>query len=224
MSRCARPDLRELVPWLVNGSLEPTERSEIERHLEACDECAAEVERYEELALGLRDEAVEPPTPHPAQLEALFARLDRGDRGTEATSRPRWPSRLRILGRATPTPVRWLVAAQLASVLLLLLAADASGPSPGRFKTLSEPATAGVVGAGAARVVFAPETTEAEIRGLLLEARAEIVAGPSPHGVYTLALAPGSGSGSTESTVALLRSRAGVRFAEPLVTTDGSRR
>ncbi len=218
MSSCRRPELRELVPWLVNGSLDPTERSELELHLTACTECGAEVRRYEELATALEKDAAAAPSPHPAQLEVLFARIDRGEQADGVAEKRRWPSRLRQLGSATPAPVRWLVVAQLAAVLLLWVAGDATGPRPRIFRTLAEPATTRVA---AVRIVFAPDSTEAEIRRLLLEVRAEIVAGPSPLGAYTLALAPSSAGESSDAIVAVLRSRPGVQFAEPIPTRDG---
>ena len=162
------------------------------------------------------------PSPHPAQLESLLARLDRGEVGAEESPRrERRESRLGALGRATPGPVRWLVAAQFAALLLLFLAGPGIGPRPVTFRTLSEaaePRTAAV------RIVFAPEVTEAEIRRVLLEARAEIVAGPSPLGAYTLALGPASAGESTEAVLELLRARPSVRFAEPVAGADAPRR
>jgi hypothetical protein len=98
-------------------------------------------------------------------------------------------------------------------VAVLLGAASAPPRAPG-FRTLSA-AEAGSA-TPALRIVFAPDCSEAEMRRLLLEVRAEIVAGPSPLGAYTLALRPLPVGESPEAVVELLRARPAVRFVEPI--------
>ena len=219
VSRCERPDLRELVPWLVNGSLEPAERAQLDRHLRDCAECLEEVRRCEELGSALREATPVAPSPHPAQLEGLLARLDRDEpESAPGAADARRRSRFADLRRATPRPVRWLVAAQLAA-LIVLAAGVAAGPRAVSFRTLADPPTPRVA---AVRVVFAPETTEAEIRRVLLEVRAEIVGGPSPLGAYTLALPPAPVGESTDAVLGLLRARPAVRFAEPILAADAN--
>ncbi|HEX6200130.1 MAG TPA: zf-HC2 domain-containing protein [Thermoanaerobaculia bacterium] len=146
----------------------------------------------------------------------------------------------------TAPPVRWLMAGQLAAIAVLGVAlvtaflvlggGEGSGTDPvgpGRtFRTLTDTpaagapapaestATAPVPAAGSTRirVVFDPSLTEADIRALLLELRAQVVGGPSPLGAYTLEV-PAGGADADPPEVVLdhLRAQPGVRFAEPAV-------
>ena len=146
----------------------------------------------------------------------------------------------------TAPPVRWLMAGQLAAIAVLGIALVAAflvlgggegggtdPTEPGRtFRTLTDTpaaptesiestATAPVPAAGSTRirVVFDPAFTEADIRSLLLELRAQVVGGPSPLGAYTLEV-PAGGADADPPEVVLdhLRAQPGVRFAEPAVT------
>jgi hypothetical protein len=143
---------------------------------------------------------------------------------------------------ATAPPVRWLMAGQLAAIAVLGVAlvmaflvlgggegsgadpADPVGPD-GTFRTLTDapaapPGSVAVPADGSTRirVVFDPALTEADIRSLLLELRAQVVGGPSPLGAYTLEV-PAGGDDADPPEVVLdhLRAQPGVRFAEPAV-------
>jgi anti-sigma factor RsiW len=194
----------ELIPWYVNGSLEPGERELAARHLAECAACRAEVEREQRLAAACRE--VEPPAPalHGAQVERLLARLP----PSRWADLPRWARRL--------------LAAQAAALVLLVAGAAALWRQRAEpvFRTLSAPVAAQPAAAGAARlrVVFAETATEAEIRRLLGGVRGELVGGPSPLGVYTVAL-PSDGE-PIAVVLAHLRAQPQVRFAEP-VTGSG---
>jgi hypothetical protein len=61
------------------------------------------------------------------------------------------------------------------------------------------------------------------MRALLLEARAEIVGGPSPLGAYALALEPGVAGDSPEAVLSLLRADSRVRLAEPVTDAADAR-
>ena len=102
----------ELVPWYVNGSLEPGERDLVARHADECSACRAELEQERRLAAACRE--LDPPAPalHPAQVARLLARLPRS-RWQEL---PRWARRL--------------VAAQAAAVVLLAAGAAALWRAP----------------------------------------------------------------------------------------------
>jgi anti-sigma factor RsiW len=207
-----------LLPWLVNGTLAAAERRRLEEHLAACPACREELGQCRRLAEELARCAPPEPAPHPAQLARLVERIRSGgaELGDEiaAARNPRWTPRR--VWRATPAAARWLLVAQAAALVAALglftwrlRASDAEA-----FRTLSSP-TAPAARADV-RVVFAPAASEAEIRSLLLEARAEIVGGPSPLGTYTLALAPAPAGESVAAVVALLRANPRVRLAEPI--------
>src|SRR5690554_6131177 len=54
MSTSEHPD--ELLPWYVNGSLEPQLRAQVEEHLQSCARCRAEVAFLETVRKGIRSE------------------------------------------------------------------------------------------------------------------------------------------------------------------------
>ncbi|MCL4836405.1 MAG: zf-HC2 domain-containing protein [Thermoanaerobaculia bacterium] len=212
----------ELLPWLAGGALEPAELALVERHLEGCAACREEAARCRAERGLLRAEAAPPPVPHPAQLERLFDRIDRGegpeDEGDE-TARPAARTRRAGWLRRTPAPARWLLAAQLAALagLGLWTLWDRPDIEPS-FRTLG--VAAAPAPAGDLRVVFSPTASEAEIRSLLLSMRAVVVAGPSPAGAYTLVLPADE---SRDAAVDLLRADPRIRLAEAVVGRDATR-
>jgi hypothetical protein len=206
----------ELLPWLVNDTLEGAEREALEKHVATCRECRAEEERCRAVAALVRAAEVAP-SPHPAQLTRLVRRVDE----LEATRSRR--SMVALLG-GTPMSVRWALAAQAAVLVLLLGIIFWPSPRPG-FRTLSDPTPASVdvaPGQRLLRVVFTPTATEADLRRLLLEVQGEIVHGPSPLGAYTVAV-PATGAGAEPLSLVLdhLRDDPHVRLAEP-VTGGGA--
>ena len=208
-------EVDRLLPWYANRTLAPAERLRVEAHLGRCAACRAELERCDETRALLAAEPVGLPAPHPAQIARLLDRLDE----PEAPEAPSRRSVLRTLARSTPRAVRYLVLAQAALLALAvgagLRTSATEGPSTtARFHTLS--AAAPKLDRGDVRVVFAAEATEEQIRKLLLDLRAEIVAGPSPTGVYTLALPAAPAGEPVAVALELLRRNPRVRFAEPV--------
>lgn len=203
----------ELLPWYANGTLELEEEQAVEGHLGGCGECRDELERCRRMGELVRRSAVTP-SPHPAQLERLLARVDEEEHGARGS--------LRRLVEWTPRPVRWAIACQAAVMVVLLALVWPSGPAA--FRTLSDPVprvgerVVAVAPAGArVRIVFAPTATEEEIRRLLLEVRGELVGGPSALGAYTIAVpTAGPGAEALPRVLAHLRGEELVRLAEPV--------
>ena len=201
----AHDEVRALLAWHANGTLEAAERTRVERHLEECAACREELGLYRgvgEAVHHTRDATWEPPAD---QLDRLLDALPAEDRfGPSAVAS------LRRWWEAVTAPTRWVLVAQtaLAFVLAVLLV---RAPEP-RFQTLTS-SEAGDAVAARLEVAFAPEVPESELRALLLSAGASIVRGPSPRGVYGLALDEGS---DVPAVVAALRRDARVRLAEPL--------
>ena len=176
----------------------------------------------------MRAEAAPAAAPHPAQLARLLARLDAApadpDDEVDGGAPPPAAARGRRRGRAfagTPPAARWLIAAQLVALagLALYSARPAAAPLPRTgYRTLS--AATAAAPRGVLRVVFAPGTSEAELRALLLSVRAEIVGGPSAAGAYTLALDGAGAAEPVDEVLGLLRADPRIRFAEPAVGTD----
>lgn len=66
--------LRGWLSLAVAGALEPHEQAELDRHLTACAECAAEMERWRALAGGLK--RLPTPQPSPMLVERVRARIE----------------------------------------------------------------------------------------------------------------------------------------------------
>ena len=111
-----------LLPWYVNGTLDAVERNEVERHLEGCERCAANLASLTDIGLAVQNAGPTPLIPEP-DAGVLFETIDR------AASRRR--RRLAVYGLAASL----IVAAVVMSVLL-----PAGGPpdtSPAQFETAS---------------------------------------------------------------------------------------
>lgn len=207
----------ELLPWYLNATLGADEQGEVERGLATCPACRAELARCRTLGAAVRAEAerrgAESWAPSRHHLAGVLARIDAAER------RPRTPFALHRLSawiRDTPPPVRWVLAAQGVAVLALVAALVGRRPAPASYETLSRHGLA--VGAERAlvHVVLAEDATERRIRDLLLGVGGAVVEGPTPRGVYTVALpfAP-SDRARLEATVARLRAEPVVRFVAP---------
>lgn len=172
--RCA-----ERLPWYVNGTLAPDEVRRLEAHLTECADCRRELERCRALA-SLYDGAEElAPAPHPSRVARLWARAE-----AENVAPPsRFPWRIVALAEA---------AALIAMLAFGLHAARNVTPAvdaPARFRTLGDPSPPPARSdAVVLRVVFEPDTPERTIRRILRSLDATIVSGPTPLGVYTLAV------------------------------------
>lgn len=230
----------ELLPWYVNGTLEPGEGECVEAHLAVCPACRDELALCREMAAAIPAGESLAPAAHPARLARLMERLGdpvadrhRAAGGAGLGGRLRW---WRGSVAEAAQPVRWLMAGQLAAITVLGVAlvlvvlalgdGEGSGAPAGRtFRTLSDAPAAAPSGSGPAaasahariRVVFDPALTEEGIRSLLLELRAQVVGGPSPLGAYTLEVPTGSSEDDPlEVVLGYLRAQPAVRFAEPV--------
>lgn len=230
--RFSHQECWELLPWLANGTLDPEEAARAEEHLALCAICREELRACRELAATLAGAdavAVDPD----AGLERVMARIEAAEseengHRRSGRRRGRLGDRLRVLLAASPRPVRAALAAQgaiaAAALLALALAAAPRPPAPGAaaYRTLSAPAVQASADAVRLRVVFADGVTEARVRGLLVDAGARIVDGPSPYGVYTVELR--DGAAGADGTVARLAADPAVRFAEPAIAAAPVRR
>jgi anti-sigma factor RsiW len=229
----------ELLPWYVNGSLAQRERERVEAHLAACPRCRQEERVCRRTAAEIAGAGEVAPSPHPIQFQRMLARVDESER-EERQRAGGWPllAPFRSLVQATPRPLRGALVAQAAVIVLLVgfLAWDAlragpvspTAPAAGTpaagavYRTLSDPA-APPVPTLRLRVMFSPQATEREIRGLLLGIRGEITAGPSRLGAYTVEVQAAEVPAGDPAGVVLarLRSEPQVMLAEPATGDPG---
>ena len=183
----------ELLPWLVNGSLDGEEARTVEGHLADCVTCRRRQAELRLLAEAVAAE-VTPTVSAQRSLELLRPRLNDGVR---QAPRPR---------RAA----RWASVAAAASVAIALLAWGWMARPRPAFRTLAAPEALAAEGPQL-RVLFTEDASEREIRGLLHEIGGEIVAGPTPLGLFTIELPRGS---RPSPVVERLRAHPRVRFVE----------
>jgi anti-sigma factor RsiW len=192
----------ELLPWLVNGRLEPPERDAVEAHLRSCLPCRRELKEQQRLRAALRE--------HPAvhiSAQTSFERLAR---------------RLAEPGIAEPHPAagrfaafgRFAVAAAAGVALLALLlwtVPKVPQPEEAAYRTL---ATSAPAGGARVDVVFASSATEPERERLVAEVGGKITSGPSDVGRYTVQLASDhSSAAEVDEVLQRLGRDPRVRFA-----------
>lgn len=209
-------DVLEAIPWYPDG-LGEVQRGALEAHAAACAGCRRE------LAFVQGQPAEEPEAAPDA--ERVWARvLERvAAEGGEARLRPApLPAARRAASR------RWLGAAAgplpLAASIALALAVGALGLAAGSllrapelpvYQTASAPRSEGAVAGPGLDVVFRKDASAGEIEAALRGIDGAVVGGPSPLGVFRVALRPGA---DAAVAAAALRAEAdGVAsFAEPV--------
>jgi anti-sigma factor RsiW len=193
-------EVLELLPF--GAALHAAEQAALEQHLGECGGCRREAQQWAQLAGLVRAAEFPVPAQHPGAKRQL---LDRLDEAVSVADRPR--------GAAPTAPSRrWSWRSALAAGLvgvLVGLGAGFVGRPAATFQTLTAPGPPRT--AAQLRVVFDPGATEVVIRELLLQLDAEVVAGPSAHGVWTLELGTAR---QAEAALAVLRASTAVRFAE----------
>lgn len=192
-----------LLPWLVNGTLDAPGRDAVEQHVRTCIVCRRELKEQRQLRAALRDQ----PTIH-VSAQAGLAELDRRIDGKPAARRGArgWGG-----GYAALKPFALATAAGLALLAVLLWLTPLPEIGAARYATVATP-TAGDT--QLIDVVFAQQTTAAEMVALLAEIDGEIVAGPSAVGRYSVRVASGRASDAQLTKVVdRLAADRRVRFA-----------
>jgi hypothetical protein len=194
-----------LIPWIANESIEGDEREAALAHLSACASCRGELDAQQRLRSLMRQPGSIDYSPGPS-LQKLLWRLDEvGDARNampprEQRTRPphRWP--------------RWIALAQAAAIAALAVALmfQVLGRSAPLYRTVTEPRAGGA----ALRIVFAPDATARDMQRLLSATGAIIVDGPSPAGVYSLALPRDTDPEGAERAAQRLRAAREVVFVE----------
>ena len=157
-------------------------------------------------------------------LSQVLSRIDRADSGGDGSagrpSRETRSSRLQWLKRqlgGSPFAVQRALAVQAVLIVALvgLLVATYQTKARPVFQTLSDTPVAITISTPQIRVLFAEQATEKQIRSLLEEVEAQIVAGPSPLGVYTLSIhTQEQYMDATDDLIDYLKQSDIVRFAD----------
>ena len=195
-----------LLPWYLNRTLGDQDAERVEQHLRDCARCRREVEMQQQVRAACTADALAI-DPMPSYLR-VRARIDHEGTLRRASA---WTSDLARSWRRAPAWTKWALALQLAAIVVLAIAIGPPGVSEPAFRTLGAPA-ASASPAPTIAVVFAPDTTEADLRRIVAGAGARVVDGPTATHAFVLAVP----DGATERALAALRSERSVVLAERL--------
>jgi hypothetical protein len=201
----------ELLPWLVNNSLDGDEKVAVLEHARACVICRRELGEFELLRDSISQTSAALPTPAP-DMRSINARID------ALTKNRRW-------GWNWLPPIRetfenpWRIAFAVQSVLLIVLISLLLSPEPQNreFTTLTRPDN--LPDGFYVRLVFSPELPQSELSTLLDKYELKVVQGPSARGVYTLGFKESLSIEDRDNRVKRLQEDPEVLFAQ-LVTRD----
>ena len=211
-SKALHEEIFELLPWYANGSLGELEAARVVSHLEDCEVCREELGRCNELGEAVAARCEPEWSPGDENLQRVLARISEQEGGKAS-----WLERLRerLDWQGIPQPARWALVAQVAAIAGLVLALGISRtPPPAAYETLSSGAPASGQ-RPRVQLVFAPDLSHADVRAIVTGVDGSIVSGPSPRGVYELALPDAE---ALAEGLEQLRSDPRVVLAEPLST------
>jgi hypothetical protein len=206
----------EQIPWIANGSLDAHERARLEPHLRACGACQEELALHERTRTLMRRDDPVMMAPQ-AGWQKLIQRIDAAvadvEEGVDVQPAPAERSR----------PLRWprwaAIAASVQAVALALIFGaqylderEAAFTAP-RYETLT--AVSPVAASGPViRLVFHTGVALQDVNALLRTVDAQVVAGPSEAGVYTIALKERRATPDIDAALVRLRADPRVLFAE----------
>lgn len=203
-----------LLPWYANGTLNESDRRQVDQHLTGCSTCRAELEDLTGLKSALTALYATQPSPssdmsrkiresidreaavrHPRSV-GQRSRLDAVDEWFRSLFVPRW----------VPTLAATLIIAQIGLIMWISLPM----PHPEQITTRA-------LGMQTARIIvtFRNTATDEQIRGLLQDIHGRIIDGPTTDGRYTVEI-PAADASAVQYKLDLLRGReAIIRSADP---------
>lgn len=226
-----------LMPSYINGRLPVDQSRAMQEHIAHCGKCFSLQQEAQQLKDSLLDESESlddllRPSSRVRNLNILMARIDETEQSESSelafqnskTKKRGFIAELVANWQASAFAIRSLVYAQ-SLALISLVAVFVLAPNKIDvldYQTFSDAninvnsneltATHHII-----RVVFHPKAAESDVRGLLLEQKAQITGGPSLSGVYTLAA---SGDQSRTLLLQSFRESPWIEFAEPVIYFD----
>jgi len=165
-----------MLPWYVNGTLEPAELARMQAHLEQCTRCRADAQWEKRVRAAAPAAAAAQGNDVDRLWVALQRRLDPSGAGA---------SRPRTAGdglRAVWLPLAIALQAVILSAAAVAWLVAAPHEEPYRALGTAAPVTANVL------LVFRPTATERDIRRVLRAHNAQLVGGPTATDAYLLHL------------------------------------
>jgi anti-sigma factor RsiW len=184
--------------WYAAGTLSERERRDVERHLETCAECRAELASIQVLRRDLRGAYDAEPGPSSRVKNTVLERIRASS--TEPVTqietfrrRELTPPRDERANRGWSRPLRVPQWASAAALLLIVVQAGFllrsnfdRAPGAGEVTTRALPPQTTRL-----RAVFDPQASALQIRQVLSALGARIVDGPTSEGAYVVELPPG---------------------------------
>ena len=204
----------ELLPWLVNDSLDEVDKAALLEHAHACVTCRRDLVELEQLRDSISHASAALPTPAP-DMRNINARID------GLINRRSWGRN--FLSRIRDTRPRfWRIAFAAQSILMIVLVGLLLWPKPEypEFTTLTQQND--LPDGLYVRLVFSPELAQSDLSTLLEEFALEVIEGPSIRGVYTLGMAESLSVEDRDKLLMSLQTDPRVLFAQP-VTRESER-
>jgi len=193
---------QSLLPWYVNGTLDPAETALVEAHLAGCADCRADLAADRALGRQVADLSMD--VEH--GWAAMRARM-------ETTPQQRSASPIRFLRR--PVAIGWAVAGQLAAAALIVAIALPArhAPTDASYHALG---AATVAEPGNLIIQFKPDVTEGNMRAAFVRSGSRVVDGPTASGAYVLRV----DGNRRDTALNQLRATPGIALAEPIDRGD----
>lgn len=192
-------EAEELLPWLVNGTLNPVEAERVEAHLVQCADCRAEFADERRLAAAVATLPLE----SDSSWERMKQRLDSGAPAQIRAAGTLWRRRV---------PLGWAAAAPFAAaaaVAMVFVNVARERPAEPIYHALS---AATVMQPPNLIVQFEPATRVSDMQRALDSVDARLVDGPTETGAYLLRV----DQGKRESALKRLRDSEAITLAEPI--------
>lgn len=195
-----RDEAKQLLPWYAVGALDADEMRAVEAHLADSFELKQELTELQILHRSVGDVAADEPEFRPELINDALRQIDEyeASRTAAVATTPgllsrsiEWLRETLVTGWVeSPRGARVAIAVQFAVLLVLggvLLQPEGPAPQGQEYGTLAGGAATDVSAGGTAlTVTFQPETTELQLRGMMADLDADIIAGPSAQGSYTI--------------------------------------
>lgn len=221
-----KEEAKTLLPWFAVGALDADEMRTVEAHLQASPELQRELAEFKVMQDAVND-AENEPVFRPALINDALRQIEEFEATQQTPASPglfsnavEWLRETLVGGWVqAPSGARLAMVAQFALILVLggiLMTPTETGTDgePAYSTAAARPADGATNAAGTALVVvFQPTATEQQMRDLLADVGAEIVAGPSARGSYTIRVESESDADVAQTLGKLRGYPDAVRFA-----------
>lgn len=217
MSATDNDAVEELIPWFLNGSLSETEMNDVNAKIANSPQFSEQVDQDLKLAEIANRESPEVEkllAMQPLALSKLKQKI------SQSENKKTWYDLVRSY--FTPKPIFAFAMSSMLAIFALgyypfvtdrdMQGGSQTGPQmeySGEYQTLTSAPVdqEGIV----LQIIFRPETTEKEMRTLLLKSESKLLSGPTVSGVYRLEIAEDS---NKDKELELFRNHSAVQWFE----------